>query len=119
MCDIGWKDPYFAENVHLDFLSKYKNQTFYIPNCYINNDERVSINVISWRGDEFSKFGGIVHGDEEHWLSVIKPQSINKFNKIIGNTLFVHYAFFTQRDYLDTTNILNEYKTILNEYKTI
>jgi hypothetical protein len=118
MCDIGWKNPYFAENLHLDFLSKYKNQSFYIPDWDINNNERVSINVISWRGDEFSKFGGIIQGDEEHWLSIVKPQSINKFNKIIGNTLFVHYAFFPQRNYLDTTNILNEYKTILKDYET-
>jgi hypothetical protein len=55
--------------------------------------ERVSINVISWRGDEFLKFSGKVGESEEHWLSVHQPNFIGKPNRIIGDTLFVHYAF--------------------------
>jgi hypothetical protein len=68
--------------------------------------------VISWLGKEFKKFNGDVGLDEEEWLSCDKPKQIQMPNIIFGDSLFVHYAFFTQRQYLDNTNILETYKKI-------
>ena len=70
------------------------------------------MNVISWLGSEFNKFNGIVDADEENWLSCIKPSQISKPNIIFGDSLFSHYAFFTQRNYIDSTDILEKYKEI-------
>jgi hypothetical protein len=52
--------------------------------------------------------------DEEQWLSVDKPLSIGAVNRIIGDTLFVHYSFYTQRDHLDKTDILKQYEKLAN-----
>jgi hypothetical protein len=111
ICHVGWGDPIFAENLHRDFLKRYsEGQDFTIPNWILN--ERFSINVISWRGDEFLKFKGIVDPREEIWLSSIKPPEIKSYNKIIGDTLFSHYSFYSQRDHLDSTDLLEEYKKL-------
>lgn len=112
----GWNNPLFAENVHRQFLEYLKNkkeEDFFIQDWILYYFERVSINAISWRGDEFIKFSGKVGEDEELWLSVDKPKLINKKNKIIGDALFSHYAFHTQRAHLDKTNILSLYKSEL------
>lgn len=111
-CDVGWNSPVFAECVHRDFLNNRENKSFYIPNWLLLDYERVSINVIAWRGDEFNKFDGEVFWDEEVWLTCIKPREIGAVNKIIGNTLFAHYSFFTQRDHMSSTDILKLYENI-------
>lgn len=113
---LGWRDPIFAENIHLEFLSKYKNSNFHIADWLLYHNERFSINAISWRGDEFKKFDGIVHSEEEQFLTITKPKELKKYNKIIGNTLFVHFAFGVHRDYIDGTDLLSKYKKISEEY---
>jgi hypothetical protein len=71
--------------------------------------ERVSINCISWRGEEFKLFDGNVGRDEEAWLSVEKPKEIQRPNCIFGEFVCVHYAFHTQRERIDSTDILSQY----------
>lgn len=112
MCRVGWQDPIFAENIHREVLQKLPVKSFKINDWHLYYNERVSINVISWRGDEFLKFDANVGEDEEQWLSVDYPASIGKINKIIGDTLFVHYAFYTQRPHLETTDILKKYQEL-------
>jgi len=117
MGNVGWRDSKFAEIIHREFLEKYIDGfDFSIPNWALYNCERVSINVISWRGDEFAKFCGIVDVDEEQFLSVNKPKSCGLINKIIGDTLFVHFAFNTQRKHLDSTDLLERYKKLVQKY---
>jgi hypothetical protein len=111
----GWNNPMAAELIHnkfFDFYFNNKSDEFLINNHIINNYARCSINVISWLGKEFKKFNGDVGLDEEEWLSCDKPKQIQMPNIIFGDSLFVHYAFFTQRQYLDNTNILETYKKI-------
>ena len=111
----GWNNPKAAELVHRTFFEKYKNneiEDYVLFNWILKDYERCSINVISWLGSEFNKFNGIVDADEENWLSCIKPSQISKPNIIFGDSLFSHYAFFTQRNYIDSTDILEKYKEI-------
>jgi hypothetical protein len=113
MCSTGWQNSDFAEKLHRDFLSKLaQDHQFTLPDWQLYDNERVSINVISWRGDEFLKFSGVVGSDEEQWLSVDKPRSLGTINRIIGDTLFVHYAFYPQRNHIDTTDILSRYEAL-------
>jgi len=107
--DIGWMNPNFSENLHNQVLAN-ELSSFHFGIWKLYHYERVSINCISWLGEEFSKFNGNVGGDEEQWLSCDKPSQIQKMNAIYGGFVCVHYAFFTQRDYLDTTDILQKYK---------
>ena len=109
MDDIGWRNPLFAEQVHRQVLSKSLDD-FRMNNWILYHYERVSINCISWLGSEFAEFNGIVGRDEEHWLSIDKPKSLQKMNCIFGGFVCVHYAFHTQRDWLDRTDILESYE---------
>ena len=87
-------------------------EKYYHNNWNMKTEDRFSINVISWLGEEFAKFDGNVGIGEEHWLTITAPQQKNKTNIILGNTLFSHYAFTMQRYNLNQTNILEFYRKI-------
>jgi hypothetical protein len=115
ICDIGWKDPLFAENVHRQILEKNDLSYFHFEKPWILHEyERVSINCISWLGEEFEKFNGTVGFDEELWLTVTKPSELLKPNAIYGGFAVVHYAFHTQRNHIETTDILSKYASLSN-----
>lgn len=111
---IAWSDPKFAEAIHRAFLidvfagnvNRWKT-TFNV--WKLSLFERVSINCICWLGSVFNEFKGIVGNDEEHWLSVDKPKSLNKPNIILGEAIVAHYSFYVQREHLDKTDILVKY----------
>jgi hypothetical protein len=52
---------------------------------------------------------GIVSGDEEEWMSSIKPVELGAVNCINGDAIAVHFAFQTQRKKVDKLNILARY----------
>lgn len=115
---VGWKDPHFAEAIHRAFLKDYRDGT--IQKWYASFDPivvedyaRVSINVISWIGSSFKKFNGIVGRDEELWLSVTKPRLLKQPNVILNTAIACHFSFFTQRNHLDSTDILSQYGSIV------
>lgn len=121
MCtdENGWNNPHVTETIHREFFKSYNNgeiNKFFIDNWLLHYYERCSINVISWLGKTFKEFNGQVGNDEEQWLSVDKPIQIQKPNIIFGEGLFIHYAFFTQRNHIDSTDILNIYKIISEKY---
>jgi hypothetical protein len=79
----GWNDPVFAENIHRQVLEKNDLSYFRFNKPWILYDyERVSVNCISWLGEEFGKFNGIIGIAEEEWLSHEKPSQIQKPNAI-------------------------------------
>ena len=112
----SWENSKFAYNLHNLFIARIMNNTYedwkigVIP----IGSNRFSINCISWFGKEFRSFDGEIKGDEEEYLTVLKPAMLGKTNCIYGNTIVVHYSFFTQRDYLDSTDLLIKYEKILN-----
>lgn len=113
MDDTGWKDPKFAENIHRQVLEKKDLSYFHFNKVWVLHDyERVSINCISWLGEEFAQFDGVVGDDEEQWLASDKPSQIKKPNVIYGEFTVVHYAFYTQREHIDKTDILSQYKKL-------
>ena len=117
--EIAWNCPKFAERLHRKFLKLVRNgkiDQFKFPSrpMAIN---RFSINCISWLGEEFARFDGLVpYGvSEEEFLSVIKPTQLGKANFIYGDAIVSHFAFFTQREHLDQTNILGQYKRLTDD----
>jgi len=98
------------ENIYKNTHEKY----FFPKHWSMPFDERFSINVISWLGEEFAAFQGNVSSNEEEWLTIIKPMEIKKLNIICGTTLFAHYAFTVQRNNLNQTNILQLYDNLSN-----
>jgi hypothetical protein len=106
-------------NMHQEFIGKVKQYNSvdfmrFSPAWILNLYERVSINCISWLGKTFAEFGGNVGYDEEAWLSMDKPASMGKPNVIFGDAVCAHFSFYTQRDFLDKTDVLQQYSTISN-----
>jgi hypothetical protein len=117
MDPVGWKNPQVAERIHRIFLDALKDDQiarFKFPSRLIALS-RMSINCISWLGSEFAKFGGILGSpDEEEWLSVIRPTQLGRVNAIYGGSIMAHFAFYTQRDHLDKTDILERYRAVVS-----
>ena len=117
MDDVGWNDAEYAEAIHRQFIKDVKEnnidkwkRTFTLWVC--DKYERVSINAICWLGSTFKEFDGEVGNDEEDWLSVVKPKMLGRPNVIINDAICCHFAFHTQRNHLDNTDILHQYRDL-------
>lgn len=106
MDEVGWKTPSYAEHVHRRFIDADDLENWKFPRWWLGG-ERFSINAMAWRGGDFARFGGRVEADEEQWLTERAGQGPNM---IYGRAMCAHFAFHTQREYLDTTNILSLYR---------
>ncbi len=113
MDTVGWYKPEYAEMVHNNFLDRMKNLglgQYIFPRWELWDYERFSINVMSWLGKDFAKFGGKVDQDEEPWLTHTLTKDNERIACINGEALFVHFAFYTQREFLEkNTDLLKEY----------
>ena len=112
---LYWQDSIFAENLLNLPHDMIKNKTldhFNIADIKLDY-EPISINCIMWAGENFAEFDGDIKCiADEPWLAVFYPLKYDKQNVMLGNTRCVHYAFWSQRQHLDTTNILQKYYEI-------
>lgn len=113
---IAFTDSYVCEGKHREMLKHIEQlkPIEFADVWVLRRYERVSINCISWLGETFSDFKGIVDKNEEVWLSCIKPKELKKPNVIIGNSTCSHFAFGPQREHMDKTNILDLYRNVSN-----
>jgi hypothetical protein len=117
-CPFSWADPGNARIFHTHFLGHLAAGTtakYHFRDRTLKNYERFSINFISWMGRDFAEFGGVVGMDEEPWLSVIKPSEVGRPARICGNALVAHFAFYTQRPYVETNSNMLDIYTALAE----
>lgn len=113
----GWKSGEFTEAIHTAFIDSIKTNTVnkwkssfttHVPINYA----RVSINSIAWFGSEMEKIYHLIPPvDEEQNIAVTIPKKFKTPNLIVNTPLCAHFAFFTQRPYLE------EHTTILQQYK--
>ena len=76
---------------------------------------RVSINAICMFGEDIARSLESILKDEndEGTLSEVMPGMTGRVNAICGRSLVSHFAFWTQRDYLEReTDILHQYREI-------
>lgn len=109
--DQNWYTSNVVVRKHQYFLDNINN----VNNFYFSGGEPFrfisNINCICWFGKDFATFGGIVNHDEERWLTTTKTLNLNKWNCICGNSIVVHYSFWTQRHHLNPS-ILEKYKEL-------
>lgn len=114
ICHDGW----FAADLHNWFMENFLKPNTY-KDLYVGKHPmgmtRFSINCILWFGSDMAEFNGVVPGDDEEFLSCIKPTQLGKCNCFNGDALISHFAFGTQREGLDKMDILNKYGQILHE----
>jgi hypothetical protein len=113
MDEIGWRDARFAESLHRWFLDKGREEIEKLDTIYVTSN-RYSINCISWLGSKFAEFNGEVGHDEEQWLSEDYPKRNGLSNEIHTNLVCAHFAFYPQKDHLDSTDILQCYENFIN-----
>jgi hypothetical protein len=73
---------------------------------------RFSINAICWSGEDLAAVGGAIDKAEEDDITVGLPHRLNRYNAICGRALVAHFAFWSQREYLDRGSLLEEYKRL-------
>jgi hypothetical protein len=111
----GWGNPLFAESIHNTFLSDIKTDSYnkwHFNQWNLDYKELVSINSICWRGEDLAIVAPTMINSDEFWLCNYGPSAVNKNSIIMGNSICAHYAFHTQKTYLDSTNILEQYKNL-------
>lgn len=115
---VLWKSGAFALELHQWFINKYL-RTGRWTELHLGRKlmgmTRFSINAILWFGDEMAKFGGVVPGDDEEFMSCIYPTQQGMANAWNGDAIVAHFAFFTQREHLDNARILETYGRISRE----
>lgn len=118
-CSIGWGRGNSAEAKHRIFIKDLNNNDV---EKYKHFDfkqlgyEKFSINSFAFFGKDFAEFNGDVNSDEEVFIGEAKPKSIGRPNAVCGKALCVHFAFYTQRDHLNTTDILEQYEHATSNY---
>lgn len=112
---VLWKSGNFAAELHKWFIDNYL-QTGRWKELHLGKKEmgmcRFSINAVLWFGREMARFGGLVPGDDEEFMSCIYPARHGMSNAWNGDAIAAHFAFFTQREKLDRNGILGQYGRI-------
>jgi hypothetical protein len=115
----GWGSGPFARRVHRRFLKDLRNnREAWWRRVDFNFDglSRFSINAIAWLGKDFEGMADLAgnSADEEPTLTEVLPRKLGRPNMICPQALFGHYAFYTQRPYLERTSpdILTRYRRI-------
>ena len=79
----------------------------------VSTSQDASHDPFAFFGKDFAKFNGKVGRDEEVWLSEEHPQNAKLMNCVFGKCLMVHFAYHTQRDWIEeNTPLLAEYKRL-------
>jgi hypothetical protein len=110
---VSHRSPELARAAHLTFLDAVERKDvdrYHFPRWIAWEFERISINCICWSGSAFAEFNGNVGPDEEVWLSQEKPRQIGRPNAICGGAIAAHFAYYTQREWLEAnTDLLDRY----------
>jgi hypothetical protein len=117
--NFGWRSKSFARRLHRLFLKDLENgrqaKWQNVP-MEIDGTSRFSINAISWYGRDLQGTAelDVDDIDEEPFLTAELPARLGRPNVVCAGALFGHYAFYTQRKYLERTS-----KDILARYRQI
>lgn len=110
---IGWINPTLAHSLHAFFQDLVAaggvarlgcGRVPLSGNCF-------SINCISWFGRDFASAGGRIpeREDEEAAASCTLALRAGRINAVETAAVAAHFAFFTQRDLMDRSGLLDGY----------
>lgn len=117
LCKVGWRDPEVAVQLHrlvLDLIRRGEVDRLHCGPVEIAL-ARFSINCISWFGHDMAASGGVVGVNEEEELSASIPARLRRRNAFITDTAVSHFAFYSQREVVDVSGILESYEALLRE----
>lgn len=118
----GWRRGPFPRKLHELFLSELRQgreQRWKEIPLPIDGRRRFSINVISWLGDDLRQLPELAtdHIDEEPFLTETLPARFGRPNVACSTALFAHFAYYTQRPYLEWTwpELIDHYRRIAEQ----
>lgn len=116
---LGWGDPVFAERLHRHLLEAIRggwvDQWLCSVEQTLDTRQQFSVSCFAVDGNDYADQGGVLDWDEEeHWHTMHRPGSVhpNRPNIVYGQALVSHFTFYTQRDRLLRTNILDQYRDL-------
>jgi hypothetical protein len=115
LCKVGWRDPEFARQLHalgLDLARRGETARLHCGPVEVAAN-RFSINCISWFGEDMARAGGVRGSDEEEELSASMALRLRRRNCLFTDAVAAHFAFYSQREVLDRTDVLRGYESLL------
>lgn len=112
---IGWGQPEFALALHrfaLDLIERGEAGRLH-SGAHAIALNRFSINCVCWFGRDLATIGGEVGVAEEEEMSAAIPARLGRTNCFCTDTIAVHFAFFTQRAWMDASGLLDRYARLL------
>lgn len=111
--EFTYSDSQLIDLIHETFKKRYQEGTlesYYLPSRVFDNYQHFSICSLVWWGRDHLKPSSL----EEPSIAWEMPKEFNRPVYFAGDILMVHYAYHTQRDYLEscTPQKLEFYKTL-------
>ena len=119
MDPVGWGDGDFAVKIHrllLDWIEAgTPERAYHYQNFPLAPRQQFSVSCHVIDGADFMTLnppGVLDYPEEEHWITVHRPEVVKKDNVIVGDALVSHYTFYPQGATVRATNILDRYRKI-------
>ena len=74
---------------------------------------RLSINAICFFGRDVKPFIDKIGPEEEEFVSCILPATLRRTNVITSDAWCAHFAYYPQREHLDSTPLLEAYRKLM------
>jgi len=122
MDERGWRSGPFARRLHRRFLldvEQGRASRWRQSPMEIDGTRRFSVNAICWKGEDLAAIPErqVDNIDEESFLTEDLPTRLGRPNVVCPEALFAHYAFWTQRRYLEWTapEVLARYRRLAQQ----
>ena len=119
---MTWKNPIVAEKLLLLF-AEFKDEPLWKMDNFEFGKEmnfkgkfgciRPSINAICFFGKDFKNLNVKNYQTDDEEFLTNQVFNCGRKSIIYGDTLVAHYAFYTQRQHLNNTNVLKKYESII------
>lgn len=119
MDPIGWASGRFGVKIHqllLEHLEAGTPEKVYMyQDIPLAQRQQFSVSCFAISGADYAALeppGVLDYPEEEHWLTVHRPEVVGKTNVIVGDALVSHYTFGPQRLAILPTDILDRYRDL-------
>jgi hypothetical protein len=109
--EFNYSDSGLADHIHTTFQKRYHENSlsaYYLPSKSFNDYKHFSICSICWWGRDHIQCGRV----EEPQMAWELPEKYGRPVWFCGNALCVHFAYHTQKAFIETTNHLDFYREI-------
>ena len=116
---MTWRDPVVAEKLLLAFSEFKESDVWKVDNFEFGKEMnfkgkfgmiRPSINAICFFGKDFKNLNVKNYPNDDEEFLTNQVFNCGRKSIIYGDTLVAHYAFYPQRNYLNSKNILKKYE---------